>query len=269
MAVALGLSLWVALGSFVLALSEGLGADPSRRLVVGLMLVLASAVALWRRTVVCQILWQRPWLVVVVAAAELAAVAADGLLGGPYVAFSLTSVGVAVVAARARTVWLCVALLDLGYVGLALLGHSPADLVRRGELGGAIGAAVSYPVVAGLLLWLRRRFTVFLADVEPMLTEMRAGAAAFTPTLAIVIATASPAAPLRSSPTRLTRSERRVVAGLAAGFAPKELAGEWGVSLNTVRTHLKNAKRKTGARTLRDLAAMAESLRVAGEADGY
>jgi DNA-binding CsgD family transcriptional regulator len=44
--------------------------------------------------------------------------------------------------------------------------------------------------------------------------------------------------------------------GLASGRAPKQLAHQWGASLATVRTHIKNAKRKTGARTLYELAAM-------------
>jgi DNA-binding NarL/FixJ family response regulator len=56
---------------------------------------------------------------------------------------------------------------------------------------------------------------------------------------------------------RLTAAERRVVEGLACGRAPKQLAYEIGVVLATVRTHIRNAKRKTGARTLRELAGMA------------
>jgi DNA-binding CsgD family transcriptional regulator len=57
-------------------------------------------------------------------------------------------------------------------------------------------------------------------------------------------------------PAELTPTERRVVEGLATGRAAKELAHAWGVSLATVRTHIKNAKRKTGTRTLRELATL-------------
>lgn len=66
-------------------------------------------------------------------------------------------------------------------------------------------------------------------------------------------------APAAATPTpmvRLTTTERRVVEGLASGNAPKQLAHQWGVSLATVRTHIMHAKRKTGARTLSELAAM-------------
>jgi DNA-binding CsgD family transcriptional regulator len=256
--IALALALWVALGSFALALADGLGPAPVRRVVIGLALVAVSAVALWRRGAVRAALSARPWLVVFLAGAELATVAGDGLLGGPYVAFSLTSVGLAVVAARARTVWLCVAVLTTGYTGLVLIAHSPATLAHKGELGGAIGAAVTYPVVALVLLWLRRRFTWFVDGIRPMLDDMRVGAAAFTPALARAIAAGPRPAQLPPSKLeRLTPAERRVVAGLAAGAAPKELARQLGVSLATVRTHIKHAKRKTGARTLRELAAIA------------
>jgi DNA-binding CsgD family transcriptional regulator len=39
-------------------------------------------------------------------------------------------------------------------------------------------------------------------------------------------------------------------------LAAKQLAHAWGLSLATVRTHIANAKRKTGARTLRELASL-------------
>jgi DNA-binding CsgD family transcriptional regulator len=55
---------------------------------------------------------------------------------------------------------------------------------------------------------------------------------------------------------RLTPSEIKVVEGLAQGKSAKQLAYEWGVTLATVRTHIKHAKRKTGARTLRQLAGL-------------
>lgn len=56
--------------------------------------------------------------------------------------------------------------------------------------------------------------------------------------------------------TTLTPREIEVVEGLARGSRPKQLARTWNVSLATVRTHIKHAKRKTGALTLSELAAM-------------
>lgn len=51
----------------------------------------------------------------------------------------------------------------------------------------------------------------------------------------------------------LTSREREVVALLAKGLAPKQIAMQRGISLATVRSVLKMAKRKTGARTLSEL----------------
>src|SRR5277367_982403 len=60
---AMCLSLWVAFGSLVLAVIDGLGADPVRRLGVGTVLVLGAGLALWWRRRVCALLGKRPWLV--------------------------------------------------------------------------------------------------------------------------------------------------------------------------------------------------------------
>lgn len=250
---ALALFLWVASGSVVLAIANGLGDQPARRLVIGLALVVGSALMLWQREALARILRRRPWLVLGLAALELTAAIADGLIGGAYVAFSLTSVGVAVVVARARTVWLCVALLEVMYVTALLVRWSPGSLADQGHLGDALGKVVSYPVAALLFLGLRARFQGFVDDAADKLADIRTGGDALTPALGRAIH-GTPLALPPGSPIDLTPSERKVVEGLAAGFAAKELARTWGVSLATVRTHIRNAKRKTGARTLRELA---------------
>lgn len=265
LAVALWLSLWLASGSLVLAVADGLGPHPARRLLIGLLLVCVSAAALWGRKTVGVWLRMRPWLVVPLGAAELTAAAIDGLLGGPYVAFSMTSVALAVVVARPRTVWLCVALLDAGYALAITIDQTPAALARGGDLDGVLGALLGYPFAALIGLGVVRLFIQFLASVEPTLYAMRHGAPALTAALASAIEGGRrvplrlPPAPVASTSAPcavLTAAERRVMEGLSCGSAPKELAHRWGVSLATVRTHIKHAKRKTGARTLSELAAM-------------
>ena len=57
---ALCLSLWVAFGSLVLAVADGLGVDPVRRLIVGVVLVLGTALALWWRWRVCAVVVDAP-----------------------------------------------------------------------------------------------------------------------------------------------------------------------------------------------------------------
>jgi DNA-binding CsgD family transcriptional regulator len=175
----------------------------------------------------------------------------------------MTSIALAVVVARPRTVWLCVALLDAGYALVIAVDHTPAALARHAHLGGVLGALLGYPFAALFGLGLVRLFARFLANVEPILDALRHGAPALTPALATAIEGGGrgplglPPAPAPPAGPRLTPAERRVVEGLAGGSAPKELAHRWGVSLATVRSHIKHAKRKTGARTLAELAAMA------------
>ena len=255
---ALWLSLWVAGGSLALAIADGLGAQPARRVGVGLVLVASTAAALWQRERVCSTLRTRPWLILLVAAAQLIVVAIDGLVGGPYVAFTLTSIGVAAIVAAPRTVWWCVALLDLGYAVGVSLEYAPAELAQRGDLAGVVGQLLGYPFAALSLLGLAVLFKRFETHVGVLLDSLRHGAPALTPALTQAIQ--RPRQPLLLSPwrptIRLTASEIKVVEGLARGYAPKELAHQWGVSLATVRTHIKHAKRKTGARTLPKLAAL-------------
>lgn len=255
LAAALALNVWVASGSLVLAIANGLGEHPVRRIAIGAALVGASAFMLWQRDGVATLLRARPWLVLALGTAALGAAAIDGVIGGAYVAFSLSAVGIATIVARARTVWLCVALLEVLYAIAVLAAWSPAALAEQGQLGHALGAMVSYPVTAWVFLWLRARFTVFMGCVDATLADIRDGTPAFTLALGQAIADVPPQL-TAGPPVRLTTTERMVVEALAAGRAAKELAHAWDVSLHTVRTHIKNAKRKTGARTLRELAAL-------------
>jgi len=270
---ALCLSLWVAIGSFALAILDGLGAHPARGLIVGLFIVGCCCVSLWQRGLIAQWLRRRPWLVVPLGTLELAAASVVGLIGGPFVAFTLTSVGIGVVVARARTVWITALVLDASYLSLLLVGgHSLASLDAHGQLGGVIGALVTYPFAAALLLGLRRLFTTFDATADAVIEGMRAGVVALPPAMAEAVALPQPAiAGLLPAPSRLatlTPAERHVVAELAGGRAPKQIALEFGVSLATVRVHIKRAKRKTGARTLPELVALAAQEHPATARDG-
>jgi DNA-binding CsgD family transcriptional regulator len=260
LAITLALSLWMASGNLALAIADGLGQHPARRLLVGILLVLSIAGALWMRDALCAALRVRPWLVVLIAAAQLGAVVVDGALNGAYDAVSVTSIGLAAVAARARTVWICVVVLDVGYATAVLADHTPSALLSSGELAGALGAVLGYPFAALVVLGLRGLFTRFVSNGDGVLMAMRDGTRTLAPALQQAIQLdAGSAVGLLTSPSRfheLSDKEVRVVERLAAGRRPKQIAFEWGVSLATVRTHLRHAKRKTGARTLPELAAM-------------
>jgi DNA-binding CsgD family transcriptional regulator len=172
---------------------------------------------------------------------------------------SLTAVGLSVIVARARTVWGCVLLLDVAYAALVLPGHTPVALQHHGQLGGVIGALVSYPFVALILLTLRRLFQSFDAGAAPGVESLRRDPSGLTPALAQALAGRRLVAALPAGPSALdglTPAEMRTVRALAAGIAPKELAHQLGGSISTIRAHIRNAKRKTGARTLRELVAV-------------
>jgi DNA-binding CsgD family transcriptional regulator len=254
----LALGLWVAVGSLALAAADGLGEHPARRAGIGIALVAGYAAALWKRRELCALLRARPQVVIVLTVALLAATLADDRLGGAYVAVSLTAVGVATIAARARTVWLCVALLGVGTAVAVFAVDSPAVLARDGDLGGVVGLLVGYPVAAALILGLRRLLTGFVGSAGTIIPALRAGAPALTPALEQAIARPGTRLllPPSPAPAQLTPTEIHVVERLAGGLAPKQIAREMNVALATVRTHLRNAKRKTAARTLRELAGL-------------
>jgi DNA-binding CsgD family transcriptional regulator len=256
----LALSLWLASGSLVLGLADG-GLHPTRRALVGVLFVAVSATALWRRRAVWEWLRRRPWLVVPLAVAQLAAALIDTVPGpGPYAAFSMTSIALAAAAARPRTVWLTVGVLQCSYVVTVIAARPPARLVDEGHLPSVLGALLGFPFAAFVALGIVSLFTRFVADIPRALDALRAGAPVLTLALAQAIERGPQPRPQLPAPppaSELTATERRVVEALAGGSAPKEIAFQWGVSIATVRTHIRNAKRKTGARTLSELAGMA------------
>lgn len=249
MTIASLLCVWVALGSFAQAIADGLGEQPARGLTVGSAVVLVSVAALVGRRRVATILRRRSWPVVVFAVGQLALASAEGLVGGPYTAWTLISVGVAVIAGSERVVWLCVATLCVGYAGVVLLVESSLrELVRDGDLGDLVGALLAYPLTALVLLTLRRRYIRFVTGAPVMIEQIRQEGGVQLPAL-----------PGRFD-LGLTRAERRVVDALAKGWAPKQMAHRWGVADATIRTHIRHAKRKTGARTIPELVALTANL---------
>ena len=211
--IALGLSLWMATGCLVLAVAEGLGAHPVRRLVIGVGLVIVCALALKRRRAVCSAFRDRPWLVLPLAALQLGVVALDELIGTPFIGFLLTSIGIAAIVARPRTVWMCVLLLDVGYLALALVEQSPAGLVSGSDLGTVLGVLVGNVAAAVPLMLLRQRFDRAVTGAPQRLQDIRDGAPAFTPALTRAIAPERPALPAARARPDANRARGRGGAG--------------------------------------------------------
>jgi DNA-binding CsgD family transcriptional regulator len=268
--ITLAMMLWLSAGSVALAVADGLGEHPARRLAIGIGLVVGAVVALVQRERVCAALRLRPQLVYCVATLQLGAAAADGLLDGPYVAISVTAIGLAAITAKPRTVWICVAVLEVAYVGLLVSQKPPADIVRDGQLARVLGDTLAYPLFAVLCVTLAVVFRRYVDRVDEVLDEIRAGAPALTSSLTRAVQRGRPIPELPSPrPQPLTPAEQRVVDALARGIVPKQIARQLGVSIATVRTHIRNAKRKLGARTLTELVRVATQAKHGRAADKH
>lgn len=258
--IALGLSLWIAAGSLALAVAGGPGSAPLRRALLGVTVVAFMAVLLWQRRRILELLRVWPWLVMVLGVGQLGVAVADGIIGSPYLQNSLTSIGIASVVARPRTVWACAGVLTAGCAIAILASRSPAALVDSGDLAGALGALFSYPFAALVVAGLAGLFGYFNFRAGDMLEAIRGGLAPLTPMLNDVVrfGVRGPLLlPAGLSPfSTLAEREIQVAEALAAGRRPKQIALDWGLSLPTVRKAISHAKRKTGARTLAELAAM-------------
>jgi len=55
---------------------------------------------------------------------------------------------------------------------------------------------------------------------------------------------------------RLTRRERQIVGKLAVGLSDKDIAADLGMSVDTLRTHIRNARRSARAATREQLVAI-------------
>lgn len=247
---ALAMTLWVAAGSVSLAVANGLGGHPARRLVIGIVLCALPAVALVRRWWVASVLRRSPRVVVVVAVLVAVLVAVDGPLDGSFAAVSLCVLGLTVVVADRPIVVACTAILTAGYVGGAVLGRSLSDLGDR-EIAGLVSQALAYPFVAAALLLVAGLLRNLLAEtaetVDGTLSERALGPG---PGPQALLASIDPF-------SRLTPTERRVLDHLGAGLTPKQTALAMEQPIGTTRVHIKHIKKKTGAATLAQLCAMA------------
>jgi DNA-binding CsgD family transcriptional regulator len=252
--IALAIGLWIAASGLLQAFTLG-GVHPQRRIAIGVTFVAGLTAALSRRRVVAGALRRRPTLVLVVATAELTAATIDGATRGPYVVAPLGAVVLAVAIANVRIVWCCVALLDAGYAAAVIVERSPAALARSGELVRVLCVLTSYPLLAAALVGFAKLSQAYVAAAE---RELATGGAAPGPPDPSEPGDRHVAAdgPGLLAGGTLTPRELGVIDGLASGLRPKEIAFAWGVSLATVRKHISHAKRKTGAQTLPELAAM-------------
>lgn len=255
--IGMALSVWLALGSASVIAFDGLGDHPWRRAVVGVLVSLAAIggwvwqVPLWRALV------RREWLILVLGGAQVVLAATDGLPGSPYFAFTLTTVGFAAVTTSPRMLWACVVLQTTLFATGVLVARTPSDLYRADELGAALGGLFAYPAGALILQTIGRLFGSWFVGMDDRLALL-AGERSAVASPALGAALARVALPAGADPPEVPLSAREVevVEGLVRHGKPAAIALELELSEATVRSHVQSAKRKTGARTLLQLAAL-------------
>lgn len=226
------------------------------RVATASVFVLIALIAFPARAHLAVWIRDRPWLVVVPVGVYLLAMGLDDPDSTPL--FELVWVGVfAVTLFHRPIIGIGVALIaGLGFAALGALSDGAEVALDR------VGAAaywVAVAVLAGAAIQALHRFLrTFPASLATPRRVREALPAGYEPQRALERPEhlSLPSADPRALATELTPSERAVVDGLITGLAPKQVAAERGVSLQTVRQQLKLAKRKTGARTLTHLVAI-------------
>jgi len=204
----------------------------------------------------------------VLGSANAATIAVTGGIDSPLLAVCMYVgwIGSVVVFVRPA---LALSLLITGsvFAGYLLAGNSVADVFTGPYRYSAVTNAVLplFTCIVGILLAYITN-TIF-SRLASTLEGLRAGRPATTPGLTALLA----GRPILELPVTavgdatkpaascLTEAEREVVRLLAAGHTPQQIARLRGVALGTVRSQLKSAKKKTGARTLAQLALWAET----------
>ena len=262
--------LLISLGSLVGAVASftpsGIVTGPATALGVGWCLLWAAAAAVPAVTAYCFTHWQITTLALV--GLNAATVAATGGVQSPLLAVCMYVGWIAsvVVAARAALV-VALAIAGSIVVGYLLAGASIANVLTGPYRYGNVTNAV-LPIAAGLVGVLLSSVTnSIFSRLASTLDGLRRGMPATTPALTALFA----GLPVLESPaeragdpcppplgTALTAAEHAVVQLLADGYTPKQIAHLRGVAVSTVRSQLKVAKRKVGARTLSELALRAD-----------
>lgn len=142
--------------------------------------------------------------------------------------------------------------LDIAQEGAALHSQNGSTTAQ------SVGELAILMISSGLTLAAVTILRLTLTGLPAGLQAIRAGdgsARSITPALTAAVQgqRVLPRADPRDITAGLSPAERGVLALLAQGLAPKQVAGQLGIATTTVRTHIASAKRKTGARTVEQL----------------
>jgi DNA-binding CsgD family transcriptional regulator len=225
----------------------------------GVVLAVLATSGIRRAASLARLLRPRGRIVLPVALLPIAGVAPE--FQHAYGNTVFAAICLAAVVASPAWVGTCVAISVFGFVGdRALQGYSVHWLVLGGGQADLLNYAVDVVVYAIVMLGAIRILRDSLTGATADLARTRAGADSLTPELAAAVRKPPTGLLGRADPValveRLSVSERRLVALLADGLAPKQAARELHIAMPTVRSHIAAAKRKTGARTLEQLVAL-------------
>jgi DNA-binding CsgD family transcriptional regulator len=221
----------IGIADSVVALTTAVVSRPqAASVVVGLLWVVLWSLALAYSSAVAVAVRARPWLLLVAGVGGTALALLDGGYPGNIATQPTWVVVVAAALALGAPFTLALgAAIAAAKAGTFLLaGLAPADLLPPSMISTETFAPLP---IAALAL-------VFVAGLVSVQAAVRT-------------ALAPPPAPA------LSPAEHAVVALLATGLTPKQIAAERGTSVETVRTQIKRAKRTAGARTLDELVATA------------
>lgn len=232
--------------------------------------IVARLVASWRRTALG------------LGVANAATLALTGGIESPLAAVCVHAGWIASVVVTAPAALMMSGAVSCSIVGGYVLAGDSIDDLAAGPYRYDAIANVVLPLVAGFVgVLLASVANSILSRLASTLCDLRAGAPATTDGLTALLAgdfegavpalvsdrlDATPVAsdrPVSTAPDEppLTRAERDIVRLLADGLTPQQIARRRGVKESTIRSQLKTAKAKTGARTLAELALRAEAIR--------
>lgn len=262
---ALRVMLWLGLAfTTSFTLGAAIAGASTGRVILGVAMTLVWLAAT-RRPLVTAKLLSPAGSTLVLALSVSVVLAIDDPATSPYLSVASAVVALAAVTERPAWVAACVAVMSGGYLlALIISGHSVDWMTGRAHLYAEANTIMNLVLVSGTMLLGIRALNETLKRAPVTLADARQTGQAITPELGRAVAANAPVALLQAADPRdllskLTPSEGRVVAELTAGRIAKQIAADWQLDISTIRTHIANAKAKTGARTLEHLVALAVS----------
>jgi DNA-binding CsgD family transcriptional regulator len=247
-------------GSLAGFTASGTVTGPATTLAVAWCTLWTMAAVFSRVTARCLQSWRTT--AATLAAANAATIALTGGVNSPDLAVCMYVGWVASVVLRARAALVMSLTIGASVVaGYLLAGASITEVLAEPHRQAAVTGAL-LPVVTGIVgVLLAGVANTIFSRLGETLEGLRAGEDATTPAMAALLAgdevRALPAPARRYRSDRpLTDAEKAVVALLADGHRPKQIALMRGIAISTVRSQIKAAKRKTGARTIDELIAV-------------